>query len=41
MGGMDWAALPLVADILGAEDIERLVREIVAIRDFQAAERSP
>lgn len=38
MGGLDWAALPLVADLLGADDMERLVTELAAIRDFQREE---
>lgn len=32
---LDWAALPLVVELLGADDVERLVVELVAIRDFQ------
>lgn len=33
MGGIDWAALPVVAEILGIEDIEAFVVQLVAIRD--------
>jgi len=33
MGGIDWAALPVVAEILGIDDIETLVVQLVAIRD--------
>lgn len=40
MGGLDWAALPLVADLLGVEDVERMVPELVAIRDFENDARS-
>lgn len=35
MGGIDWAGLPVVADMLGVTDIEVLVVELTAIRDFQ------
>lgn len=34
-GALDWAAIPMVAEMLGADDVERLVVELVAIRDFQ------
>ena len=36
LGGMDWAGLPLVADMLGIEDIEMLAAQLATIRDFQA-----
>lgn len=32
-GGMEWAGIPIVADILGVEDIEDLVRRMVVIRN--------
>lgn len=35
MGGIDWAALPVVAEMLGIDDIETLVLRLVAIRDAQ------
>jgi len=35
MGGIDWAALPVVAEMLGVNDIEGLVTDLTAIRDFQ------
>ncbi len=35
MGGLDWAALPVVADLLGYEDIEILIAQLVAIRDHK------
>jgi len=38
MGGIDWAGLPIVADMLGITDIERLLVELCAIRDFQNRE---
>lgn len=36
LGGLDWAGLPHVAEMLGIEDLEMLVTQLVAIRDFQA-----
>jgi len=39
MGGLDWAALPTVADLLGVQDLETLVALLVAIRDDQAAQQ--
>lgn len=35
MGGLDWAALPVVVEILGIECVESFVRELVTIRDHQ------
>ena len=35
MDGIDWAALPVVAEMLGVIDIEGLVAELTAIRNFQ------
>jgi hypothetical protein len=35
MGGLDWNGLPIVAEMLGVEDIELLLRHIVLIRDSQ------
>lgn len=37
-GGMDWAAIPIAAEILGITDVERFVRSLCAIRDQQKAE---
>jgi len=37
MGGLDWAALPIVAEMLGIEDTETLIVQLVAIRDHQRA----
>lgn len=33
MGGLDWAALDKVAALLGVEDDEALLHQLVAIRD--------
>lgn len=35
MGGIDWAGLPVVAEVLGIEDVERLIVDLCAIRDYQ------
>lgn len=35
MGGLDWSALPIVAERLGVADIEFWLDELLAIRDFQ------
>lgn len=35
MGGLDWTALPIVCDVLGVQDIETLIVQLVAIRDHQ------
>ncbi len=32
---IDWAGLPLVADLLGIEDLEMLITQLATIRDFQ------
>jgi hypothetical protein len=33
MGGLDWTALPLVAEMLGVKDVESLVHQLVTVRD--------
>lgn len=41
MGGtIDWAGLPLVAELLGLDDLETLIVQLAAIRDFLAARRA-
>ena len=37
MGGMDWAALPIVVEMLGVSDPETLIQQLAAIRDHQRA----
>jgi hypothetical protein len=37
-GGMEWSAIPIVADVLGIRDVERLIHQLVAIRDRQNRE---
>jgi hypothetical protein len=32
-GGMDWNAIPFVADMLGIRDVEGLIYQMSAIRD--------
>lgn len=40
MGGeLNWAALPVVAALLGIEDIEPFVHRLAAIRDWQLENR--
>lgn len=34
MGGIDWAGLPLVAELLGVDDLETLIMQLIVIRDF-------
>lgn len=34
MCGLDWAGLPVVCEILGVEDVESLVEQLIEIRDF-------
>ncbi|WFP48509.1 hypothetical protein PL263_10330 [Methylomonas sp. EFPC3] len=33
MGGLDWAGLPVVAELLGVQDIESLIYHLKLIRD--------
>lgn len=40
MGGIDWAGLPIVCEMLGVSDPELLIFHLVAIRDHQNATRS-
>jgi hypothetical protein len=32
--GLDWQALPLLVDVHGITDIETMIAELVAIREF-------
>lgn len=38
-GALDWTALPVVAEMLGADDIEALVTQLAAIREWQQNNR--
>lgn len=33
MGGLDWAALPVVAELLGIEDVDELIHHLVILRN--------
>ncbi len=33
LGGLDWAGLPVVAELLGVQDIESLIYHLKLIRD--------
>ena len=35
MSGLDWQALPTVCEMLGVDDVETFVMQLVAIRDKQ------
>lgn len=37
-GGIDWAALPIICELLGVSDPEMLVAQLVMIRDAQTKE---
>ncbi len=34
MGGLEWSALPVAAEIFGIDDIEALVVQLVVLRDW-------
>jgi hypothetical protein len=34
-GAIDWTGLPVVCEILGIEDIELLIKQLILIRDSQ------
>lgn len=36
MGGIDWAALPIIAEMIGFTDIELLIEQLVAIRTYKS-----
>ena len=38
-GAIDWAALPVITEMLGIEDIEAFVNRLTAIRDWQQNNR--
>lgn len=38
-GALDWTALPVIAEITGAADIETLIAQLVAIRNWQQENR--
>jgi hypothetical protein len=36
MGGLDWQALDVVAELLGVDDIECLVVQLLTIREYKS-----
>jgi hypothetical protein len=39
MGGeIDWAALPVIAEMFGIDDVEELIVQLVEIREFSRRE---
>jgi hypothetical protein len=36
LGGIDYNGLPVVAEMLGIDDIELLIRQLVLIRNMQS-----
>jgi hypothetical protein len=38
MGGeIEWSAIPMIAEVLGVEDVEMLIRAVVTIRERMRA----
>lgn len=35
MGGLDWQALPIIAEMFGIDDIETFIVQLTTIRDWQ------
>lgn len=35
MGGIEWAALDSIAELLGVKDVDLLIRQLVVIRESQ------
>ena len=35
-GAIDWSALPVIAEMLGIDDMEALITRLATIRDWQA-----
>ena len=33
MGGLDWSALPVVVELIGVDDVDLLIHQLVALRD--------
>lgn len=36
MAGLDWQALPIIAEILGIEDVEGLVLDLLTMRTWNS-----
>jgi len=41
MGGLDWAGLPLVVELLGIADVEHLIDALLAIKLHKGDDESP
>jgi len=39
MDGIDWVALPVIVEMLGVSDVDELVRDLIAVREFQSNKR--
>jgi hypothetical protein len=35
MGGLNWSALPIVVELIGVDDVELLIEQLVIIRNKQ------
>lgn len=33
MGGLDWQALPIIVEMLGIDDVDILIAQLIALRD--------
>lgn len=40
MGGLDWAGLPLVVELLGIDDIDALINRLAAIKHHRPPEEA-
>lgn len=39
MRGLDWSGLPVVAEIIGVEDVERFILALIEIREHEIQKR--
>lgn len=35
LGGLDWQGIEAVAELLGIEDVDMLIHQLAALRDYQ------
>jgi hypothetical protein len=40
MGGLDWAGLPLVAEMLGIDNPQQLINRLLVIRSYNPKDRN-
>lgn len=40
MAGLDWQALPIIAEILGIEDVEGLVLDLLTMRTWNSEQNN-